>query len=89
MKNSNKTGEIAQEKNRGWCPLLVMMLGNAFRVQCTFPNMESMAMLNIKGNKIGENHKNKGGWCSLLMMMFEVLFSGSSVHFQIQKVWLC
>ena len=33
MKNSNKMGEIAQEKNRGWCPLLVMMmLGNALRV---------------------------------------------------------
>ena len=80
MKNSNDMGEIAQKKNRGWCPLLVMMLGNALRVQCTFPNMET--------NKIGENHKHKGGWCSLLMMMFEVLFSGSSVHFQIQKVWL-
>ena len=41
MKNSNDVGEIAQEKNRGWCPLLVMMLGNAFRAQGTFPNMES------------------------------------------------
>jgi hypothetical protein len=36
-----------------------MMLGNAFRVQCTFPNMESMAMLNEKSNKMGENHKKK------------------------------
>jgi hypothetical protein len=76
-------------KNRGWWSLLVMMLGNAFRVQCTFPNMESMAMLNEKSNKIGKNHKRKGGWYSLLVMMFGVLFSGSSVHFQIGNVWLC
>ena len=33
------------EKNGGW---LVTMLGIVFRVKCTFPNMESMAMLNEK-----------------------------------------
>ena len=43
--------------------------GAVFRIQCAFPNMEGVAMLNEKR----ENHKNKGGWCSLLVMMFGVL----------------
>ena len=38
----------------------MMTLSNAFSY--TFPNMESMAMLNEKSNKIGKNHSNKGGW---------------------------
>ena len=59
-----------------------MMLGNVFRVQGTFPNMESMVMLNEKSSKIRKNYKTKEGWCSLLVMMFAVLFSGSSMHFQ-------
>ena len=47
-------------KNGGWCPLLVMMLGNAFRVQCTFPSMESVAMLNEKAIKCGKIMATKG-----------------------------
>ena len=88
MNNSNKMGEITQEKIGDgahywwWCWAVLSRYSAPFQ-------MESMAMLNKKSNKIGKNHKNKGGWCSLLMMMFEVLFLRSSVHFQIQKVWLC
>jgi len=44
MKNSYKIGKEKREKNRG---LLVMMFGG-FRVQCAFPNMESIAVLNKK-----------------------------------------
>jgi hypothetical protein len=42
-------------------------------------------------NKIAEkSEKNRGGgWCSLLVMMFGVLPSGSSAYFQIWKVRLC
>ena len=65
-----KWGKLPRKKNREWCPLLVMMLGNAFGVQCTFPNMES-----------------KGGWCSLLMMMFEVLLSGNTLPFPGYSMW--
>jgi len=43
MKNSYKIGK-KREENRG---LLVMLFGG-FRVQCTFPNMESIAVLNEK-----------------------------------------
>ena len=57
-----------------------MTLRNVFQVQGPFPNMESMAMLIEKTNKIGKNHKNKWEWCSLLVMMFGMLFSRSSVH---------
>jgi hypothetical protein len=42
--------------------------------------------------KIGakkNQEKNRGEWCSLLVMMFGVLFSGSSAYFQIWKVRLC
>ena len=48
MKNRKK-----ERKNRG---LLVMMFGG-FRVQYTFPNMESIAMLNENSYKIGEKEK--------------------------------
>ena len=41
MKNSNQIGKN-QEKNRG------MVLTVLFRVQCTFPNMESKAVQNEK-----------------------------------------
>jgi hypothetical protein len=38
-----------KEEGGGWCSLLVMMFGGAvFRVQCTFPNMESEAVPNEK-----------------------------------------
>jgi len=43
MKNSYKIGK-KREKNRG---LLVMTFGG-FRVQCAFPNMENIAVLNEK-----------------------------------------
>ena len=59
MKNGNKIGGKFMRKNIGWCSLLVMMLGNAFRVQYTSPNMESVAMLNGKSNKIGKITKTK------------------------------
>jgi len=48
MKNSYKMGK-KEKKNR---ELLVMMFGG-FRVQYTFPNMESIAMLNENSYKIG------------------------------------
>jgi len=79
MKNSYKIGK-KEKKNRG---LLVMMF-RGFRVQCAFPNMESIAMLNENSYKIGgKREKNRG----LLVMMWGG--SGSSVHFQIWKVLLC
>ena len=59
MKNGNNIGGILTRKNRGWCSLLVMMLGNAFRVQYTFLYMESVAMLNEKSNKIGKITKTQ------------------------------
>ena len=37
-----------------------MMLGNVFRIQGTFPNMESMALLNKKAIKLGKIIKPKG-----------------------------
>jgi len=48
MKNRYKIGK-KEQKNRG---LLVVMFGG-FRVQYTFPNMESIAMLNGNTYKIG------------------------------------
>ena len=33
--------------------------GAAFRIQCAFPNMEGVAMLNEKSNKIGKMTKTK------------------------------
>ena len=74
------------EKNRGWCLLLlvVIMGWHWFRVQCAFPYMEGVAMLNEKkAIKYGKNQKKIGG--GLGMMFRGVLCSGSSVHFQIWK----
>ena len=58
-----------------------------FRVQCAFPDMEGVAMVNTNkavkyGKKIRKNKRDVGDdvW---------VLFSGSSAHFHIWKVWLC
>jgi len=53
MKNSYKM-EKKKKKNRG---LLVIMFGG-FRVQYTFPNMESIAMLNENSYKIEKNIGN-------------------------------
>lgn len=36
---------------------MVMMLGNAFRVQCAFPNMESVAMLNKKNKEKSQKQR--------------------------------
>ena len=60
MKNSNKIGENS-EKKQG----MVLTVGDdvehcSFRVQCTFPNMEGVAMLN-KAVKYGKNQKKIGG----------------------------
>ena len=63
-----------------------MLLSNASRVLCKFPNRETVAMLNEKkSNEMGKSHEYKGGRCSLSMIMFGVLFSWSSVNFQIWK----
>ena len=45
MKNSNKISEKS-EKNRGWLVMVLGGRGAVFRVQCTFPNMERVAMIN-------------------------------------------
>jgi len=58
MKNSYKIGK-KREKNRG---LLVMMFGG-FRVHYTFPNMESIAMLNENTYKMGKKEEKKIGDC--------------------------
>jgi len=52
MKNSYKIGK-KREKNRG----LLVMIFRGFRVQYTFPNMESIAMLNENSYKIGEKKR--------------------------------
>ena len=44
-KKQQKNQEKNREKNRGW---LVTILGIVFRVQRTFPNLESVGMLNEK-----------------------------------------
>jgi hypothetical protein len=38
---------------------MVLTAGDVFRVQCTFPNVESEAVLNEKSNNIGEKSGKK------------------------------
>ena len=60
--------------------------GAVFRIQCEFPNMEGVAMLNKNNNKIGEK-----SWKKIGMVGDDVgrgggiLFSGSCLYFQIWK----
>jgi hypothetical protein len=54
------------------------MLGNVFRVECAFPNMEGRAFLNENCNKIGgksEENRDDGQYCW-------VVISGSRVSVQ-------
>ena len=44
MKNSNKIGKKSGKKYG----MVLTVSGGVFRVQCTFPNMESEAVLNVK-----------------------------------------
>ena len=44
------------------------ILGMVFRVQRTFPNMESAAMLHENINKMAKKSQKKLGWLSLLVM---------------------
>jgi len=37
----------------------MLTVGDVFRVQCTFPNMESEAVLHEKSNKIGKKSGKK------------------------------
>ena len=74
-----------QKKKGGWCLLLLVAIMGwyCFRVQCAFPYMEGVTMLNEKSHKIWKkSEKNRG-------MVGDdvqgVLCSGSSVHFQIWK----
>jgi hypothetical protein len=54
-------------------------------VQGAFPNMEGVAVQKKKKKKAENQEKNRG-W---LMTNVECAVSGSRVHFQIWKVWLC
>ena len=74
-KHQKNMGNFTQKKNRGWCSLLVMMLGNAFRVQCTIPNMESVAMLDERNR---ENSQKQRG------MLFTVGDDVQGAVFRIQ-----
>jgi hypothetical protein len=40
---------------------MVLTAGDVFRVQCTFPNVESEAVLNKKSNNIGKKSGKKQG----------------------------
>ena len=59
--------------------------GAVFRIQCAFPNMEGVAMLNKNNNKIEKKSWKKIGMVGDDVERGGILFSGSCLYFKIWK----